>query len=61
MSDRNEPAPAAAGVLLAIAILAGTTIGMFWGEPSAGVVGGVAVGAVAALLFWLRDRKRTGR
>lgn len=61
MSDRKEPPPASAGVLLAIAILVGTTIGMFAGEPSAGVVGGVAVGTAAAVLFWLRDRKRAGR
>lgn len=61
MTSPKEPQPAAAGVLLAIAILAGATIGMVAREPSAGVVGGVVVGAVAALLYWLRDRRRIGR
>ncbi|PZU10913.1 hypothetical protein [Sphingomonas sp.] len=61
MSDKQQPEPAAAGILLAIAILAGATIGMIAREPSAGVVGGVVVGALAAVLFWLRDRRRAGR
>ncbi|MDO6416358.1 hypothetical protein Q4F19_18375 [Sphingomonas sp. BIUV-7] len=60
MSTPQTPNPSAAGVLLAIAILGGAVIGMIARQPSAGVVGGVAVGVVAALLFWWRDRKRTG-
>lgn len=61
MNDKENRNPSAAGVLLAIAILAGTTIGMVERQPSAGVVGGIIVGAIVAVLFWLRDRSRTGR
>jgi len=31
------------------------------GQSSAGLVAGIVVGAVIALAFWLRDRKRVGR
>lgn len=61
MSTPDQPNPSAAGVLLAIAILGGAIIGMILREPSAGVVGGAAIGIVVALLYWLRDRRRTGR
>jgi uncharacterized membrane protein (UPF0136 family) len=60
MSD-NRNNPAAAGVLLMIAILGGAIIGMVVRQPSAGLVSGIVVGTIVALLFWLRDRKRTGR
>ena len=58
-TNRNNPA--AAGFLLMIAILGGAIIGMVMGQPSAGLVGGIVVGTIVAVLFWLRDRKRTGR
>jgi hypothetical protein len=61
MSNPDQSNPSAAGVLLAIAILAGAIIGMIAREPSAGVVGGAAIGILAALLYWLRDRRRIGR
>jgi uncharacterized membrane protein AbrB (regulator of aidB expression) len=60
MNDRQEPQSAAAGVLLALAILAGAIIGMILRQPSAGVVGGIVVGGVVAVLYWLRDRRRKG-
>jgi uncharacterized membrane protein len=60
MNDKQEPQSAAAGALLALAILAGAIIGMVMHQPSAGVVGGVVVGAIVAVLYWLRDRRRKG-
>lgn len=60
MSD-NRNNPAAAGVLLMIAILGGAILGMVMRQPSAGLVGGIVVGTIVAVLFWLWDRKRTGR
>jgi Flp pilus assembly protein TadB len=60
MNDKQEPQSAAAGALLALAILAGAIIGMVMHQPSAGVVGGVVVGALVAVLYWLRDRRRKG-
>ena len=61
MADQTDPKPAAAGCLLSLAILTGTTIGMFMRQPSAGVVGGAAVGVLIAIAYWLYDRRRTGR
>lgn len=60
MSD-NRNNPAAAGVLLMIAIMGGAILGMVMRQPSAGLVGGIVVGTIVAVLFWLWDRKRTGR
>ena len=50
----------AGGSLLAICIIIGTVAGAVAGEASMGFVGGTAIGVVAAVLLWLRDRKRTG-
>lgn len=61
MADQTDPKPAAAGCLLSLAILIGATIGMFLRQPSAGVVGGAAVGIAIAILYWLYDKRRTGQ
>jgi hypothetical protein len=52
MSKPDQPNPSAAGFILAFAILAGAVIGKIAPHPTAR---GVAV------LYWLRDRRRTGR
>ena len=57
-----EPAkPIAAGAILALAILVGTLVGGILGQPSIGVIAGVAVGAVIAIGVWIADRRRVGR
>lgn len=43
------------GALLALSILAGAIVGTMFGQPSIGVLGGVALGATIAIAIWLRD------
>lgn len=54
-----QPRPSAAGgFLVAIGALLGFVLGYVLYQPVAGLVGGVALGAAAAVAIWLRDRKR---
>ena len=57
----SQPSSAAGGFLLALAIFAGTLIGAWLGQPSAGIVVGVAIGSALAVALWLVDRRRIGR
>jgi uncharacterized membrane protein (UPF0136 family) len=54
----RERSPAGGGFLLMLAILIGVAIGAVAGQPSIGLVGGVAVGAIAAIAVWLVDRRK---
>lgn len=55
MGDRNLRGGGSAIALLAIA---GTIAGGLLGQPSAGLLAGIAAGALIALLIWLADRRR---
>ena len=55
-SDKRPPT--GPGCLMLSAILIGTVIGMRAHQPSAGIVIGMAVAAVIALVIWLWDRVR---
>ena len=46
------------GIFLTIGILAGFGLGAAWGYPMKGILIGTALGALAALLLWLLDRRR---
>ncbi|ANI78708.1 MULTISPECIES: hypothetical protein [Sphingobium] len=48
--------PTGAGAIIALLILAGAILGGMLGQPSAGLLGGAALGGVIALLLWLRER-----
>lgn len=48
----------AGGLFLTIGSLAGFGWGLATGEPMAGVLAGTSLGAAAALLLWLVDRRR---
>ena len=50
----------AGGFILAMAIIGGAVIGILMGEPSAGVVGGAALGTAIAIALWWRDRRHDG-
>lgn len=50
--------PTGAGAIVALMILAGTILGGLWGQPSAGLLAGTALGILAAVLLWLRDRRK---
>lgn len=44
------------GVFIAIGAIVGVFAGIYLGEPSAGLLAGLALGAAAALLVWLKGR-----
>tara|TARA_R110000824_G_scaffold110723_1_gene258888 strand:+ start:385 stop:588 length:204 start_codon:yes stop_codon:yes gene_type:complete len=44
------------GVFIAIGAIVGAIAGGFLGQPSAGLLAGLALGALAALLIWWRGR-----
>ncbi|MEO7187264.1 MAG: hypothetical protein ABIW58_02525 [Sphingomicrobium sp.] len=48
----------AGGFFLTITILGGFALGVAAGEPMKGVLIGTAIGAFAAVLLWLADRRR---
>ncbi|MEO0501553.1 MAG: hypothetical protein AAF205_13555 [Pseudomonadota bacterium] len=47
----------AAGILLATAILVGAVTGIFLGEPSVGLIAGLAAGIILAIISGVRARK----
>lgn len=49
---------AAGGALIALGTIAGAVIGFLFMEATRGVLVGFALGVVAAVLVWLRDRRR---
>ena len=53
---QNNRNPVAAGAPLALLIMAGALIGSIYGQPTIGILIGVAVGAVIAIGVWLKDR-----
>ena len=55
MARRNAQA---GGFFLTMGILIGCGWGIAVGEPMKGVLAGTAIGALAALLLWLLDRRR---
>ena len=46
------------GIFLTMAIVVGAGAGIAAGNPMNGILVGPAVGAAAALLLWLLDRRR---
>ena len=54
MAKRNARA---GGIFLTIGILAGLVWGIAEGNPMKGILIGTALGALAALLLWLLDRR----
>ena len=44
------------GVFIAIGAIVGVFAGGYLGQPSAGLLAGLALGAAAALLVWLKGR-----
>lgn len=46
------------GIYLTIALLAGAGIGIYVGQPSAGILAGLVAGAAAATIDWSIRRKR---
>ena len=55
MATQNR---SAGGALVALGAIAGAVIGFPFQEATRGFLAGLALGAVAALLIWRRDRRR---
>lgn len=49
--------PMAGGLALAIGAVAGTIWGVAERQPSAGMLIGLSIGAIVAIVIWLRDRR----
>ncbi len=56
-----DDTPRAAGMPLALAIMAGAGIGAAFSQPTIGLLVGTAAGAAFAVALWRRDRRRRGR
>jgi hypothetical protein len=57
MNNHASPRkPNAGGIFLFACLIIGSLAGLAMGEPSAGMIGGFAVGVIIALIIWLRDR-----
>jgi hypothetical protein len=52
----RSSSPVGAGGPLALLIIAGVVVGALMGEPTLGLLGGFAAGAVLAVVLWARDR-----
>ena len=50
--------PTGAGAIIALLIMAGAIGGGLLGQPSIGLLAGVAAGVLIAVLLWLRDRRK---
>lgn len=46
------------GILLAISLMVGATLGILNGQPSLGLIAGLVLGVVGAGLIALRDMRR---
>ena len=56
--ERRSKFGMAGGSILAFSIIGGLIVGVMYGQPSLGILGGAATGALLALLFWLVERRR---
>ncbi len=58
MPQTTPSEPRAGGAFIALTVVAGAVIGVAFRQPSAGVVGGAAIGIAIAVCLWLADRRR---
>jgi hypothetical protein len=57
MDEGKRKTGQAGGSLLAAAIISGTVGGVVLGQPSIGFLAGLGLGAIVALLLWLKERR----
>lgn len=54
----TDPRPnAAGGALVALGMIGGAAVGFAIGQATPGFLAGTAIGVVAAVLVWMRDRR----
>lgn len=57
MSERPRRGTQAAGILIALGAVGGSVYGAINAQPSMGLLAGIGIGAVFAVLFWLLERR----
>jgi gas vesicle protein len=55
----NSQPRVAGGIFVALGLLLGAIVGVAVDQPSAGMIIGMGIGAVIAVVVWLFDRKRS--
>jgi hypothetical protein len=56
----DTPAPRAGGAFLALSIVVCAVIGVLFGQPTIGILAGIAIGIAIVSAIWWRDRPREG-
>lgn len=56
--SKGKQHPTGAGAFIALLIIGGAIGGGLLGQPSIGLLTGLATGLLLALLLWLRERRR---
>lgn len=56
MSDPDQRSKSAGGFLLAMSLMVGTIVGLLLGQPSIGLLAGLAAGSAVALFLWVKGR-----
>ncbi|MGF7148114.1 hypothetical protein FHS96_001723 [Sphingomonas zeicaulis] len=58
MTSSKTPEPRGAGAAIALLSISGAVVGAIVGQPSAGLIAGIALGVLVAVGLWLGDRRR---
>lgn len=58
MTQPKSSSPRSAGAFIPLGVLAGIGLGLYFGQPSLGMVSGFGLGLLVTVLFWLFDRRR---
>ena len=58
MTRSKPPEPRGAGAAIALLTISGAIAGAVLGQPSVGLLAGVALGVLVAVGLWLGDRRR---
>ena len=54
----DQPQSRGGGIFITLGIAIGVAVGAARGQPSAGLLIGLAAGSLVAVALWLRDRRR---
>jgi hypothetical protein len=59
-SENRHPSNGmAGGFFIFVGLIIGSILGIIYDQPSMGMVGGMAVGAIIAIAIWLLDRRKS--
>lgn len=56
MSRPDQRSRSAGGFIIAASLMVGTIVGLVVGEPSIGFLAGLGIGAITAVVLWLKAR-----